>query len=174
MYAQVTATYRLPTNELFSFDAFASQVGRSLVISGRNTEALLVAARVAPDGRSVALTFDTFLREHEWIETQLCSRCGWWCLRCDDCRCDRPPDDPCPDFCTLAGALRVAVPPCVREGLTPDGAELVVDCETHGEVGRVPAGSGEYEAAERLFGQHVATVPRVSLPEVPQQPNQLG
>ena len=45
---------------------------------------------------------------------------------------------------------------CRREGLTPDGEELIVDCEAHGTIGRVPAGGDEFGAGERLFAEHLA------------------
>lgn len=46
---------------------------------------------------------------------------------------------------------------CRRESVTPtfDGW-LIVDCELHGEVGRVPEGGDEYQAIRDLFSQHVA------------------
>lgn len=43
---------------------------------------------------------------------------------------------------------------CRREGLTPDGNELIVDCELHGEIGRIPAGGDEYAAGNALFDKH--------------------
>lgn len=56
---------------------------------------------------------------------------------------------------------------CVREGGTPDGDELIVDCREHGEIGTVPAqwvevgdGLSEYERMEALFADHVASITR--------------
>lgn len=46
---------------------------------------------------------------------------------------------------------------CEREGLTPDGDALVVDCAAHGAVGRIPAGHREAERGDKLFAQHAAT-----------------
>lgn len=45
---------------------------------------------------------------------------------------------------------------CQREGATPDGDRLIVDCTVHGEVGSVPAGDDEFKEIEQLFAAHVA------------------
>lgn len=56
--------------------------------------------------------------------------------------------------------------PSDRWALTPDGDHLIVDCSTHGELGRVPAathpqaaahGDDEYGRAATLFRAHAAT-----------------
>jgi hypothetical protein len=43
---------------------------------------------------------------------------------------------------------------CIRERLTPAGAELFVDCTVHGLVGIIPAGEAEFERAETVFSLH--------------------
>jgi hypothetical protein len=55
------------------------------------------------------------------------------------------------------------VPECRREGLTPvidtDGKylEFIVDCEIHGEIGRVPIGGDEARDGDAVFAVHWKT-----------------
>ena len=52
---------------------------------------------------------------------------------------------------------------CRRESVTPTfNGWLIVDCEFHGEIGRVPEGGNEFQAIEDLFTQHVFEAGRVS------------
>lgn len=65
---------------------------------------------------------------------------------------------------TLADALGyhlvVKSGECRRESVTPEGDELIIDCELHGEIGRLPAGvlegEDEYVRIEAFFAQHQA------------------
>lgn len=49
---------------------------------------------------------------------------------------------------------------CEREGLTPDGEGLIVDCTIHGEIGRVQAGHHEAERGDALLTRHRADTER--------------